>query len=114
MLTPAGPLAATPTPRPPRAALLLAKAILEAMAGRRPLHHLRTVLSPIAFHHLARARESGHFARTRIGSWRWQMPTSSAAEISIRISLTTRWLVCVVRLDHEAGWSCSDFRVLGI
>ncbi|WP_367270712.1 Rv3235 family protein [uncultured Tessaracoccus sp.] len=98
---------------PPRQAIALATAVLESLFGRRPLHHLRQHLSTHAFQSLAEGRESGRFLRSTIGSWRCQMPTSTAAEVCIRVSLHGRWLVCVMRLDFLNQWRCSEFRILG-
>ncbi|WP_366127693.1 Rv3235 family protein [uncultured Tessaracoccus sp.] len=98
---------------PPRQAIGLATAIVESLFGRRPLHHLRQHLSANAFESLAAGRESGQFLRSTIGSWRCQMPTSTAAEVCIRVSLHGRWLVCVMRLDLLKQWRCSEFHILG-
>ena len=99
---------------PPRQVAALATAVIESLFGRRPLHHLRQYLSRHAFEQLVGGRESGRFTKSQIASWRWQMPTPTSAEVSIRISLGNRWLVCVMRLDLLTKWHCSDFRVLGL
>lgn len=99
---------------PPGEAVRLAIAVVESMMGRRPLHHLRRWLSPDAFMQLRVSRESGRFMRSRVGGMRCQMPTETAAEISIRISVSDRWLVCVLRLDRRVKWTCSEFFVLGV
>jgi hypothetical protein len=99
--------------RPPHEALGLAVAVVEAMIGRRPLHHLRSRLTPEAFQQLASLRASGKFSRSQVRGLRSQMPTKDAVEVSIKVSLAGRWLVCVLRLDRRQGWGCSDFLVLG-
>lgn len=106
--------AARPGPRPPHQALQLAVAVVEAMMGRRPLHHLRSRLDPQAFQRLVALRTSGRFTRSRMGGLRSQMPSPTAVEVSIRISLGPRWLACVLRLDDRSDWGCSDFLVLGV
>lgn len=98
---------------PPGQAMRLAIAVIEGMTGRRPLHHLRSHLSSEAFVQLSLLRQSGKFTSSRVGGLRCQMPTEDAAEISVRISLARRWLVCVLRLDKHSTWSCSEFVVLG-
>lgn len=104
-----------PTPRPtaPPAAARLALAIVESMLGHRPLHAMRSLLAPKAFGHLVRHREAGRFRNAVIGSTRYQTPAAGAAEICVQLQDAGRWLVCVLRLDHREGWSCTEFRVLG-
>lgn len=105
---------ASPARRVPHPkALILAMAVVEAMLGRRPLHHLRPRLSEDAFVHLAMLVRTGRFKRSRISSWTCQMPTARAAEITITVTAAPRWLVCVLRLDQAKEWTCSEFTVLG-
>lgn len=108
-----------PTPRthtratnvPPQA-LGLVLATLEALLGRRSLHQLRPWLSSAAFLTLASHVEAGTFSHSHVGRLRVQMPTPDAIEATARISLGTRWLACVVRLDHRDRWGCSELAVL--
>lgn len=110
---PAPPPIEAPTARPSLEAVQLAVAVVEAMMGRRPLHHLRHHLAPEAFAQLTIARHSGRFTRSTLAGVRCQMPTRAAAEVSVRVSLASRWVACVLRLDREASWRCTQFIVLG-
>ncbi len=102
---------ATRAPEP--AAMILGLAVVEALIGRRPLHHLRPRMGSGAFAHLALLVHDGRFKQARIAAWRHQMPTHKAVEMSVTISDGTRWLVCVLRLDAVRQWRCSEFQVLG-
>lgn len=112
------PTASAPQPAPmtepaPRQARALITALLEAMAGRRPLHQLRPHLGDDAFRQLVHFADVGVFRRTRIGGIRAQMPTARSVEASATLSCSARWLTCVIRLDAQANaWVCTTLTVL--
>lgn len=113
------PVAASPAqPRPPAAsvpphATALICALMEAMAGRRPLHQLRPRLDERSFHRLVAYVGAGAFRGARVGSIWTQMPTAESVEASARLWCASRWLTCAIRLDgSEGGWVCTELFVL--
>lgn len=110
---------ATSSPVPagavPPVALGIAMATLEAMAGRRPLHQIRSRMSRRAFEALVALHSSGRFRSPGFGRLTAQQPSPSAVEATASIHVGGRWLACVVRLDKgTTGWNCSHFAVLGL
>lgn len=105
----ARPAAYQPIPEP----LKYAMAVVETMMGRRSLHSVRRLVAEKAFVVLSQHRLSGLFMRSQAAGWRCKMPTPTAAEISVRISTAARWRVCVLRMDYDEKWRCSDLVVLG-
>lgn len=106
--------AAVPAKVPPKA-LGITVAVLEALAGRRPLHQIRTRMTRAAFESLVGLLDTGRFQSVGPGRITAQMPTTGAVEATASINVAGRWLVCVLRLDHSpCGWECSDFAVVGV
>lgn len=93
----------------------MAVAVLEGLAGRRPLHQIRPRMTRPAFEALVALLESGRVGRLATGRITAQMPTSAAVEATTSIDVGGRWLACVLRLDKGPhGWVCSDFAVVGL
>ncbi len=113
------PVSATPSEPPrsagaaPAPAVVLITALVEAMAGRRPLHQLRPHLSGRAFLTLVDYADSGSFRHTKAAGLRTQMPSSGAVEASLRLMTSSRWVSCVFRLDRSGpAWRCTEVSVL--
>ena len=94
--------------------MVLITALVEAMAGRRPLHQLRPHLNKRAFLTLVDYADSGSFRHTKAAGLRTQMPTSAAVEASLRLMTASRWVTCVFRLDRlgQGPWCCTEVSVL--
>ena len=100
-------------PRHPDPSVKLAVALVETMMGRRPLHSVRRIITAAAFSRLSAYRLSGAFTQSRFDGLRCKRPTPTAAEISLRISTAERWRVCVLRMDFDTRWICTELVVLG-
>ena len=107
------PASAVPSASAPPPAIALITALVEAMAGRRPLHQLRPHLSREAFLTVVAYADSGSFRRTMAAGLRTQMPSDGAVEASLRLLATSRWVSCVLRLDRcGRAWRCTEVSVL--
>lgn len=90
-------------------------AVLEALAGRRPLHQIRQRMTRGAFESLVGLLDTGRFKSVDPGRISAQMPCAGAVEATASISVAGHWLACVARLDHGPfGWACSEFAVVGV
>lgn len=104
-----------PAPGAPPRSLGVAVGVLEALAGRRPLHQIRARMTRTAFESLVDLLDTGRVIRMATGRITAQMPTESAVEATTSIAVGGRWLACVLRLDKGPdGWVCSDFAVVGL
>ncbi|HMQ66573.1 MAG TPA: Rv3235 family protein [Arachnia sp.] len=102
-----------PTDSAPPPAIALIAALVETLAGRRPLHQLRPHLSREAFLTVVAYADSGSFRRTMAAGLRTQMPSDGAVEASLRLLATSRWVSCVLRLDRcGRAWRCTEVSVL--
>ena len=107
------PASAVPSASAPPPAIALIIALVEALAGRRPLHQLRPHLSREAFLAVVDYADEGTFARTTVAGLRTQMPSERAVEASLRLLTASRWVSCVLRLDRtDRAWRCTEVSVL--
>lgn len=94
-------------PRVARTIQAIAVGLVEALAGRRPLSQLHTVLAdPLVLQaeHLVRTRAA---AGLRPASVRMQLPHDHAAEVAIRLSDGRRSCAAALRLERVQGhWRC--------
>jgi len=91
----------------------LALATLEALAARRPLHHLRPHLSADAFASLVRHSDTHHYREAHLGRIRGQMPTPHAVEVNASIRVAERWLAAVLRVEYAGRWRITEVCVVG-
>ena len=91
----------------------LAHAVLDALQGMRALHQIRPHLSPRAFQQLVSYSDAASFRIGRVGPLRVQRPAPDSLEASGTVRIRDRWLACVIRLDRQGDWKCSDLRVVG-
>ena len=104
------PASAVPSASAPPPAIALITALVEALAGRRPL---RPHLSREAFLAVVDYADEGTFARTTVAGLRTQMPSERAVEASLRLLTASRWVSCVLRLDRtDRAWRCTEVSVL--
>ena len=91
----------------------LAHAVLDALQGMRALHQIRPHLSPRAFQQLVSYSNAASFRIGRVGPLHVQRPAPDSLEASGTGRIRDRWLACVIRLDRQGDWKCSDLRVVG-
>ncbi|HET9138121.1 Rv3235 family protein [Actinophytocola sp.] len=109
-----GPDRTEPGPTRPRLALL-AGLILEAVDGRRPLGHVRDLVTPDVYAALC-TRQRQQPGRHRLRSLHTCRPTPSTVEVCATVTITggahpTRYVAYVARFDEtETGWLCTLFR----
>lgn len=89
-------------------------ATLESLAGRRPLHAIRSICTSTAFCDISDHVDLVAFRGLRISGISTQMPHAAAIEATVMVHYAGRRLVCALRLDRRSRWLCSSLRVLGL
>jgi hypothetical protein len=111
-----------PLPPPRAAATALVQAVLEILAGRRPVQQVRHLTTEAVYEELRRRlsahrdlqkRGAGSEGAPRLQSVHVDVPTEGAAEVTAVIKLGARHRAVALRLDGAEGrWNCTALRLL--
>ena len=99
-------------PEVARAARALSVALVEALAGRRPLAQVRSVADGVVLSTLVNLARSGIGSGLFVRSLRVQHPSAATVEVALRIGDAERSYAAALQLERrDGGWRCTALEV---